>query len=531
MDSSDIRCGEKYRQDICRDGQIQTRRAFLGIMAAMAAGGVTTNLFAPDCGAPPPAKPNRWTGGESFPPLPLPATPLRRSEKKRPPAPPTLIGKVQYGATKTGKREDGSTYTYRDWTTDPGDVRSIMDSVKNTLGLAYKGTDVQLKGFSWDPTEIPVLYLTGHEGFEFSTELRAKLRVYLQDGGYLIADACCGTKEFREAFLTEMKAIFPRRKMERLDADHPLFEAAYKLEEVGFVGLDQKAFRDRPYLDAVEIGCRAAVIFSPYDLSCGWDFHRHDKGQRVWGSGKGQQGPEDAIQLGINMIAYCLADYQLGRQLSTAKVYHEAAETDEEKFVFGQVIHGGDWDPDPDAAANLMKHVAASTTIEVKYKKVAVDLAKMEAFKHAVLYMTGHHDFVLTDAEIATLRNFFKLGGVLIADACCGRKAFDAAFRREMDRVLPGAKLTPLPANHAIYNAGGKPIDTVEYTARLKAALPDLKTPGIEGIVIGGATAVFYSKFDLGCGWEKIDHPYRLGYEDAHALNLGANMILYAMTH
>ena len=49
------------------------------------------------CGAPPKAKPQRRKGGESVPPLPLPATPLRRTEKKRPPSPPALVGKVQYG--------------------------------------------------------------------------------------------------------------------------------------------------------------------------------------------------------------------------------------------------------------------------------------------------------------------------------------------------------------------------------------------------------------------------------------------------
>ncbi|MGH7145724.1 MAG: DUF4159 domain-containing protein [Planctomycetota bacterium] len=531
MEPSDIRIGQKYLNDPCPGGQGQARRAFIGVMAATALGAAGSNLFAPDCGAPPPAKPNRWTGGESVPPLPLPATPLRRSEKKRPPAPPVLLGKVQYGKIMTGHRADGSTYTYRDWTTDPGDVRSIMDSVQHVLGLAYKGIDVQLPSFSWDPTEIPVLYLTGHEGFEFSNELRAKLRVYLQDGGYLIGDACCGMKDFRAAFMNEMNIIFPRRKMQPLDPDHPLWESAYKIDEVGFVGYDQKAYRGRPLLESVEIGCRASVIFSPFDLSCGWDFHRHDRGQRVWASGKGQNGPEDAIQMGINMFSYALADYQLGRQLASQKVYHDTDTNGDEKFVFGQVVHGGDWDPDPDAAGNLMKNVAASTTIDVKYKKVPVDLSQSTAFNHALLYMTGHHDFILKDAEIATLREFFRLGGVMIADACCGRLAFDGAFRREIARVLPGAKLAPLPPNHAIYTAGGHTISNVSYTPRLKAALPDLNTPCIEGITIGGATAIFYSKYDLGCGWEQIDHPYRLGYQDADALKLGTNMILYAMTH
>jgi hypothetical protein len=52
------------------------------------------------CGPPPKAKPQRRTGGESLPPLPLPATPLRRSEKKREPSPPSLVGKTILGDVK-----------------------------------------------------------------------------------------------------------------------------------------------------------------------------------------------------------------------------------------------------------------------------------------------------------------------------------------------------------------------------------------------------------------------------------------------
>jgi hypothetical protein len=46
---------------------------------------------------PPPPKPSRIKGGEGFPPLPLPATPLRHTERKRQPAKPALIGKIKYG--------------------------------------------------------------------------------------------------------------------------------------------------------------------------------------------------------------------------------------------------------------------------------------------------------------------------------------------------------------------------------------------------------------------------------------------------
>ena len=50
----------------------------------------------PKANKPPRAKPQRRTAAEGIPPLPLPATPLRRTEKKRQPAPPALVGMVNF---------------------------------------------------------------------------------------------------------------------------------------------------------------------------------------------------------------------------------------------------------------------------------------------------------------------------------------------------------------------------------------------------------------------------------------------------
>ncbi|MBM4048520.1 MAG: hypothetical protein FJ279_25750, partial [Planctomycetes bacterium] len=66
-----------------------------------------------------PAKPTRIKGGESFPPLPLPATPLRRTERKRQPSPPALVGKLEYGKLVWATDAEGKKYSYLDWTTDP----------------------------------------------------------------------------------------------------------------------------------------------------------------------------------------------------------------------------------------------------------------------------------------------------------------------------------------------------------------------------------------------------------------------------
>ena len=505
------------------------RRSFLALCAGLAAEGLLgRSAQAGSCGPPPKAQPHRWKGGESFPPLPLPATPLRRSEKKRPPAPPALIGKVEYGKMVEGVDEKGQKYQYRDWTTDPADVQSLMGHVRQALTLDYRGIQTRLDQFSWDPAELPILYLTGHEGFELDDEIRKKLLWYLNDGGTLLGDACCGMKAYRESFLQEINHLFPRRKMEPLPSDHPVFSAFHKIEELGFVGEDQKPFRGAPFLEGVHIGCRAAVIFTPYDMSCGWDGHRHDQGRRIWND---KNGPQEAVNLGVNMLAYCLASYQQGRQLAISKRYHESDATGDEKFVFGQVVHGGDWDPDPDAAANLLKYVAANTMLEVKFKKEAVDLTKLETFTHPILYLSGHDDFVLKDEEVGTLRKYLRAGGVLFADSCCGRKAFDAAFRREMGRVIPGAKLAPLPLDSPVYRSTGTPIVKADFSARLKQQYPDWAEPRLEGITLNGLVGVIYSPIDVGCGWEDAEHPYSLGYEKKTGLRLGASVLLYAMTH
>ena len=65
--------------------------ASVGASSLQAAG--ENDWFVP-LGKPPEAPPKRVNGAEGFPPLPLPATPLRRTERHRQPTPPALFGKV-----------------------------------------------------------------------------------------------------------------------------------------------------------------------------------------------------------------------------------------------------------------------------------------------------------------------------------------------------------------------------------------------------------------------------------------------------
>jgi hypothetical protein len=485
---------------------------------------VAEAALAGSCGPPPKAKPQRRTGGESFAPLPLPATPLRRSEKKREPAPPALVAKVRYGQMVEGRDAGGKAFRYRDWTTDPDDMSRLMRRFSRDIGIRRRAIQVSFDNFSFKPSEVPVLYLTGHEGFTLTQDIRKKLRWYLQDGGTLVSDACCGSDDYLKAWVREMAVIFPRRRSSKLPPDHPVFHAVYDIEKVGYKVEGKRAFSAAPTLLGIGIGCRTAVFLSPYDLSCGWSGHKHDKGKRVWPA-------EGAVRLGVNVLAYAQSFHGLGRFLATEKVYHEASRAAEQSFVFGQILHSGDWDPDPAAAANLLKYVNAETTLGVRFRREGVDLRKDDVFEHPVLYMTGHDDFKLAAEEVTRLREYVKLGGVIFADACCGRKSFDLAFRREIARVLPDVKLAVLPIDHEIYRSTGEPVRAVRYTPAVLKTHPKLKAPVLEGVSMKGSLAVIYSPFDIGCGWEGEECPFCRGIERRDALKLGASILLYVMTH
>jgi len=474
-----------------------------------------------DCGPPPKAKPQHQTGGESFAPLPLPVTPLRRSEKKRPPSPPALIGKMGMGpvrwVTKEGKR-----VMYRDWMTDPADVMTLLEWTNEKLGINYRAIESDFAHFSYDPRELPALLFAGHNKFELNDEVRQNLARYVMDGGTILGDACCGWQDFADSFRREMEAIFPGRPLRKMLPEEPVFSSYYKLGQFTYQKADKSQYSEEPCLEAIDFGCRSGVIFSPCDMTCGWDGHDHPRGLRLT--------IEQARQVGANLVTYVLGSYQLGRFLSTTKVYYEAEAPSRDDFVFAQLMHDGDWDPDPSAVYNLLKYARDNSTLEVKFKRQNVRLKDPQVATYPLLYINGHREFVWSPEETALLARYLKAGGILFGDACCGRMSFDMAFRREIAKVLPESKLERLPADHPLLHCHYD-IRTVDYTPRVREDFGPFDTPEVEGISIDGHLAVVYSRFDLGNGWEQFPHAYSYGLKDEDALKLGTNVIVYAVTH
>lgn len=475
------------------------------------------------CGPPPPASPAQASGAEGLPPLPLPATPQRRSEKKNPPRPPVIAVKIQTGSV-------------RDWATDLNDLNNLLIWMKASLGVNFTYDAKPLSRVNLEAADVPVLYRTGHYGFEFSGEDRRRLRAYLLRGGMIIFDSCCGRKAFADSARREIEAILPDYALKPIGADHPIFNCYYQnAGQVRFTPWSHQQNRTlrspgSSRMLGVEIACRMAVIMSPHDLSCGWDMHTHQIADCTYIES------DSALKIGANLIAYATATRDLSSSAAESKAFVDAEDIRTDKFRVGQVVHEGDWNPDPVGLRNLLDTVAATTSVRLSFETEPVQVDFDQLSHYPFLYMTGHEAFTWNDAQVAAMRRYLSNGGFLFADACCGRQAFDQAFRSQVARVLSGqsnsgTRLVPTTAQHPLFSTFNQ-IDRVAYTpaAEHRAQGRLRQMPQLMTAAVNGRDAIVYSPMALNVGWRLRPVPYAVGYDPDSALRIGVNTVLYALS-
>ncbi len=476
---------------------------------------------------PPVAKQGRIAGGESMPPLPLPATPLppHRAQKEARRARRWLAKSISTSSINRG-------LLFPAYPSVTIDIENLMNWTNNQLQLRYRYVETDLTKFSFSPTELPVLYITGWTPLpEFSDRMKQNLREYLMAGGTLIVHANCGRPEFNDSFIKLQGELFPDRPMGWLPPDHPIYSCLHKIETMKFREGDgpwKQADLRQPgthgFLMGMNIGCRAAIIYSPIDISWGWDANA----KPIPGGILYDQ--TDSLKLGSNMLTYVLANYEYARAFEINKIYHQADAATRDQLVVAQVMHAGDWDPTPHGLPNLLKFIDTNSTLNVQFKRTTVSLDDVDVLKHPLLYMTGLREFKLNEKELKRLSDYLKAGGVLFGESAMGSEQFDANFRKMVEAALPDGKLEQLPLDHPIFNNVFKEQST-KYTPLVTAIRPDAKSPVLEAVVKDGVPVVIYSRFSLSNGWEELPNPYVKGYDDTDALKLGTNILVYSLTH
>jgi hypothetical protein len=126
----------------------------------------------------------------------------------------------------------------------------------------------------------------------------------------------------------------------------------------------------------------------------------------------------------------------------------------------------------------------------------------------------------------------------LLADAICASDAFAAAFRREMQQVLPQQSLERIGPDDPIFGPelGGFDIRTVERREPLAtganaplAARERKLPPNLEGIQLDGRWAVVFSPLDLSCALEAHESPQCRGYTRQDAARIALNVLVFSL--
>ena len=474
-------------------------------------------------GPPPQAAPRRISGGEAFPPLPLPATPLRRTERKREPSPPKLIAKVIWGDSASFTYADGTSTRVADWNLCPGDLQQLMKRASERLGVNYGSEDLSLASFDGDPAKTPILFFSGVRTIKFAPQELDLLRSYVLRGGMIIADNIAGSPYFYQSFREAMAKAFPELGFRVIPADHPVY---HMLVDVDTVSYPKNLNSDRPLLEGLYFYSRVGVVLSKYGLGCGWDGHEVPLLQQAV-----FYGVDSANNLGINLVAYAVGYARVGREEAKPELYgalDEKRPTDE--FVFAQLKHDGAWNVHGGGATRLLEELRKDTSLRVSLKRVPVQPGTDDLSAFTFLYLAGLDDFHLDAGTVTALKKFLESGGTLLINNGLGLQTFDTAVHRELKKILPASELSPVPPTHPIFSTVNQ-ITDANYTPAALARKPDLKGPYLEGISLNGDLKVIYSPFDLEAGWQGMDHPLARAYEPESAMKLGVNVIMYAMTH
>jgi hypothetical protein len=429
---------------------------------------------------------------------------------------PVLMNKLRHDSADASRPED--------WNNDRNDVRNLVEHCSRhwERRMTWQVVDAKVQGDHAvlkrveDFLQAPVVFMTGHEAPKLSELERKVLRGYVDQGGFILAEACCGRKEFDAGVRQLFKEMFPDQPLRVLPSDHAVWKADYSLQA------DDS-------LEGIDLGCRTSVIYSREDLSCYWQ----QKDNPELGV-QDQATALRATRIGTNVLAYATGKELLPDKLDARKIVAlEGSAGNRWVLQIGKLKHGGDYNVAPMAVTNLMASLRDNLKMNVAAEQRELTPLDENLVRFPFLYMHGRSQFSFNEEQITRLREHLQRGGTLFADACCGREPFDTAFRALAKRLFPESELKQIPVTHELFGntpGGSDPIgydlSRVQYTKTMPRTEGE---PFLEGIELDGRLVVIYSKYDIGCALERHQGSDCRGYTHESAVKIATNVILYAL--
>lgn len=192
------------------------------------------------------------------------------------------------------------------WDTAPKAARNLLLALNRTVGMTASTTPTAITPTDKNLNRYSMLVMHGRHRFSMTDEEVKRLREYLDRGGVLFADACCGSSQFDQSFRELVRRIYPDDKLDRIPVDHELFstEIGHDLSRVrrrapeasDAKALEGNVIMGAPFVEGVEIDKRLVLIYSKYDISCALE-----RQASVACTG---YLSEDAVRIAVNIVLY-----------------------------------------------------------------------------------------------------------------------------------------------------------------------------------------------------------------------------------
>lgn len=441
---------------------------------------------------------------------------------------PVLINKLKFGPRDVVSLEPDSAH----WNPHPRDISNLCDYISGREKwprlVTWQVVDLKLAAQSEGVAALlqaPVQYLSGREDLASIGELEvALLRDYLAQGGFLFAVQACDSADFDLGIRELVDRIYPDgdHQLRKLPPTHDIYRSEFLLSE------------GPPELWGVDVGCRTALVYAPFDHACRWDRWMKLDPPRRHSAVRTQI--TKSLQLATNVLAYAT-----GRELADKLINPEVVGLREDdplnrgKTVIARLRHTGGFDTAPHALQHA-RLALESVGIELSPQSPTLPANDPTLFDYPLLYMHGRKNFALTEVERDKLREYLNNGGFLFADASCGVPQFDTSFRQLIQQLFD-RPLERIPVEHDIFNnplshdirSVRRRIPTAESGAPL--GLQETRgAPVLEGLEVDGRYVVVYSKYDLSCALERQTPVSCAGYPREEAAKIIVNIVLYGLS-
>lgn len=267
---------------------------------------------------------------------------------------------------------------------------------------------------------------------------------------------------------------------------------------------------------------------------------------------------------GRTVVGATLAASGLG-SIAERPVYGESPE-DLDKYDFlmprvrfaHQKQEADPWNVRPGGDANLLRELSAVIRCKVKPIRGANDWEPTWAMegqlnavvtfdeleelrKYPFLFMTGENPYKFDAKQKDNLGKYIARGGFLLMDDCVvgsGGDFFYQSSYKLLEEVFGRGAVKRIPQQHEIfhnvYDLGDTGLPSMDYIRGWRpGGLPYMhgQNHGARGVFVDDRLAVFLSSTDIHCGWCD-SHGFEFGRNNYEkAIQMGINIIMYAITH